>query len=242
MLNATLVEKIPLTDDLLILKVQPEGGVPDFKPGQYVALGLPGDDGKVIKRAYSIGSSPLEKDYLEFYVAIVPTGALSSKLIDLKEGDKLHCGPKITGTFTLHDVPADKNLILISTGTGLAPYMSMLRTASTWTPNRKIYLLHGVRRRSDLGYVEEIKALTKDPRLIYLPFVSREEGDHEVRKGYVQSVIESGELELLPERDHVFVCGNPSMIDNVETMLKERGYQVHTKKVPQGSLHLEKYW
>lgn len=241
MLNATLVEKIHLTEELLILRIKPEGGIPDFKPGQYVALGLPDVDGKLVKRAYSIGSSPSTKDFLEFYVAVVPTGALSSKLISLSEGDKIHCAPKIVGTFTLHDIPEDNNLVLISTGTGLAPFMSMLRTPSTWTPNRKITVLHGVRKIVDLGYREELLELKKDPRLTYIPFVSREDAQHDIRRGYVQSVLESDEITLDPNKDNVFVCGNPAMIEDVEKLLTQKGYIVHSKKHP-GTLHLEKYW
>lgn len=241
MLNATIVEKIPINDELLILRIKPEIQIPDFKPGQYVALGLPSDDGKLVKRAYSIGSSPLIKDYLEFYVAIVPTGALSSRLITVNEGDRVHCAPKIVGTFTIADIPEDKNLVLISTGTGLAPYMSMLRTPSTWTKNRSITVLHGVRKISDLGYREELLEFAKDPRLKYIPFVSREDSIDDIRKGYVQSIISSGELVLDPGRDNVFVCGNPAMIEDVEKLLVSGGYVVHSKRTP-GSLHLEKYW
>lgn len=246
MLNATLVKRVEITKDLIIISVKPDEGVPVFKPGQYVALGLPevGAEGKekLIKRAYSIGSSPEARDSLEFFYAVVASGELTPRLVKLKEGDRLYCAPKIVGTFTLDDVPAEGNLVLVSTGTGIAPFMSMLRTKSTWQPNRRITLVHGVRYVPDLAYVEELEGLAKhDPRFTYLSTVSRAEESWRGSKGYVQKILESGQISLDPGRDHVFACGNPAMITDLEKLLLSLGYVVHSKKTP-GSLHLEKYW
>lgn len=259
MFNATLIQRIEVTPDLLIIRVKPDAGVPNFEAGQYVALALPGSHprpesfpaetesyapDKLIKRAYSIGSSPAEKGYLEFYIAIVPTGALTSRLVTLKEGDRLFCAPKITGHFTLHDIPEGKNLILIATGTGLAPYMSMLRTGTVVQKYNAISILHGVRFERDLAYREELASFTQqNPRFKYHAFVSREDAKPGLfQKGYVQSVFMNGEITPDPVSDHVLVCGNPAMIEDVEKLLTtERGYIVHSKKTP-GSLHVEKYW
>jgi len=256
MLNATIVKRVEVTPELLILGVKPDAGVPAFQPGQYVALGLMGEaprpahfpseraeqkPDKLIKRAYSIGSSPHQREHLEFYIAIVPDGALTSRLVVPQEGGRVYLAPKITGTFTLEDVPADHNLVLVSTGTGIAPYMSMLRTPEVWTPERRIVVVHGVRYARDLGYREELEAVcARDPRLSYHPVVSRdaEFGGH---RGHVQHLFEGGALPLNPARDHVFLCGNPAMIDGMETLLTGRGYTVHSRKQP-GNLHLEKYW
>lgn len=260
MLNATLVQRIEVTPELLILRVKPDSGIPDFVPGQYVALGLPaaaarplhfpperdpqtGD--KIIKRAYSIGSSPQTKDYFEFYVAVVPDGALTSRLAMLQEGDRLFAAPKVTGTFTLQEVPSQHSLILVATGTGLAPYTSMLRTPGVWTPGRRITLIHGVRYAKDLAYREELEGIAQqNPNLTYIPMVTREEGAWEGRRGRVTTLFDSSSphaLVLEPSRDHVFLCGNPAMIDEMEQALTAQGFREHSKRSP-GNLHLERYW
>jgi len=258
MLNATLTKRINLTSELTIFHVKPDAGVPEFSPGQYVALGLPGSaprmagappedekfsPDKLIKRAYSIGSSPHEREHLEFYIAIVPQGALTSRLALLKEGDRLFAAPKIIGTFTLHDVPKDHNLILVSTGTGIAPFMSMIREPETWEEeDRRIILAHGVRYPEDLAYAEELKELEEiEDRFAYLPIVSRADSSYRGERGRVQRLFEPGGLNLNPSTDHVFLCGNPQMIDDLEKILIARGYSVHHHKKP-GTLHLERYW
>lgn len=258
MLNATLVKRVNITDELALFYVKPDKEFPDFLPGQYVALGLPGAaprppqfpaerevhaPDKLIKRAYSIGSAPHEKEYLEFYIAIVPDGGLTSRLALLKEGDRLHAAPKITGTFTLKEIPEEKNLIMVSTGTGIAPYMSMLRTPSTWARRDRIVLVHGVRYSKDLCYRDELMQLADQrPGFSYLAIVSREDPGWTGKKGRIQRLFEDKTILLTPTRDHVFLCGNPAMIDEMERLLVEsNGYSVHSKKNP-GNLHLERYW
>ena len=257
MLNSTLIDRNEITPELLVLRVKPDAGVPDFKPGQYVALGLPGSapryagaapeaeipaPDKIIKRAYSISSSPAQKDYLEFYIAVVPDGALTSRLAGLAPGDRLFAQPKVTGTFTLEGLPAERHLVLVSTGTGLAPFMSMIRTADVWTPNRAITLVHGVRHPTDFAYVDEIISLqANDRELSYLPIASRAGDDFLGRKGRIQKLFEEGAITPDPTKDSVFLCGNPAMIVDVERMLTQLGFTHHSKKVP-GNLHVEKYW
>lgn len=256
MLNATIVKRLDVTPELMILSIKPDSGVPDFRPGQYVALGLFGSaerpsnfppereahaPDKIIKRAYSIGSSPLTRDYLEFYIAVVPDGGLTSRLALTREGDRVFLAPKITGTFTLEHVPGDRNLVLVSTGTGLAPFMSMVRTPATWTGGRHITVVHGVRHAHDLAYREELESLAASGKgLTYHPVVSRDAG-WAGAKGHVQSLFENGLVALDAVRDNVFLCGNPAMIEGMEKLLTSRGYTVHSKKTP-GNLHLEKYW
>lgn len=256
MLNATVAQRIEVTPELVIIRVKPDAPISEFHPGQYVALGLFPESarpahfppekevpaaGKLIKRAYSIGSSPEIRDYLEFYIAIVPDGALTSRLALAKEGDRVFIAPKITGTFTLHDVPADANLVLVSTGTGIAPFMSMLRTPSTWKVGRKISVIHGVRYPKDLAYREELNELGSGGALAYHPIVSREDPEWKGERGHLQKLFERGVIKLDPAKDHVFLCGNPAMIDEMEKLLLSQGYVVHSRKTP-GNLHLEKYW
>lgn len=257
MLNATLVDRIDITKDLTIFRVLPDSGVGNFQSGQYMALGLMGDaargeglppepepatPGKLIKRAYSIGSAPDEKGFLEFYIAIVPTGALTSRLVRLNVGDRLYAAPKIAGTFTLAEVAPEKNLILVATGTGLAPFVSMVRSKSTWTPGRQITILHGVRYERDLAYRDELLTLSREMPLRYIAYVSREEEKEGIfRKGYVQRAFDGGLVPVDSARDNVFLCGNPSMVEEVEALLIGKGFTVHSKKTP-GNLHVEKYW
>ncbi|MEY4669751.1 MAG: Ferredoxin--NADP reductase [Pseudomonadota bacterium] len=258
MLNSTVVGRVDITPELMILRVKPDGGVPAFQPGQYVALGLPGAAprypgapeesevpaaDKLIKRAYSIGSSPVAGDFFEFYIAIVANGALTSRLAMVKEGDRIFSQPKVTGTFTLEGVPEDHNLVLVSTGTGLAPFMSMVRTPSVWTPQRRITIVHGVRYPQDFAYADELSSFASaNSRFTYLPIASRADGSFVGRKGRVQALFDDGSIQLQPETDHVFLCGNPAMIDDLERDLTTKlGYVVHSKKTP-GNLHVEKYW
>jgi len=256
-LNATVVNRIEVAPGLVVMHILPDMGVSDFEPGQYVAIGLPGSaprpvgapveleppaPDKLIKRSYSIGSPPSEKRYLEFYIAIVPTGGLTSRLALLQSGSRLWVAPKLTGTFITKDVPANNNLVLVSTGTGLAPYMSMLRTPSLWTPERKITVVHGVRFPHDLTYRDELEALTnQNGNFKYYPVVSRAADDWSGQRGYVQKLFESKSLTVTPDKDHVFLCGNPAMVEEVTKLLSGLGYTEHTRRAP-GSLHLEKYW
>ena len=258
MLNATLVRRIDLTPELAIFHVLPDAGVPDFLPGQYVALGLPGSAPrasyfppeieshpaeKIIKRAYSLGSPPSERGFFEFYIAILPQGALTARLANLHAGDRLFAAPKVIGTFTLKDVPVERNLVFVATGTGIAPFVSMLRHLPTWGNGRQITLLHGVRFARDLAYRQELKAVeSKHKQFRYLTFVSREESPSDARHGYVQSAFAHGGLEVDPRKDHIFLCGNPAMCDAMVALMAERGYSEHSRRNPEGSLHLERYW
>jgi ferredoxin/flavodoxin---NADP+ reductase len=248
MLNATVIKRIDVTPDLLIIHVKPDAGVPDFLAGQYVALALDashvGISGKpkLIKRAYSIGSSPSEKEYLEFYIAIVKDGELTPLLANLREGDRMHVAPKITGTFTLKEVPNGSNLIFVSTGTGIAPYMAMLRTKETWTNYQSMVLVHGVRYETDLAYADELRGFQDQfSRFRYFPIVSRASEAWSGDRGHLQKLFTEGKINLQAQKDHVFLCGNPAMIEDMEKYLAALGYVEHTRKQP-GTLHLEKYW
>lgn len=248
MLNGELIYREDLSRELIIIRVKPDAGVADFLPGQYLAIGLPGSadrvdwanpeaeapaPDKIIKRAYSVASPPSEKGYYEFYISLLADGLFTSRLAALKVGDRLFVAPKVTGTFTLTDVPKDKSLILVSTGTGLAPYISMIKDPVT--KDRDITIVHGVRKLSDLAYQDEIK---KFSNVKYQPFVSREDNVPAwCNKGRVSTYF----FDLTPELGHVFMCGNPSMIEEGEKVLCSRGFIVHSRKTP-GNLHVEKYW
>lgn len=209
------------------------------------------DPDKMIRRAYSIASSSKADEYIEFYLAMVPSGELTPRLFSLKVHDRLYVGPKATGLFTLKKVPAHAHMYLVGTGTGLAPYMSMLRSEVECGGPQRLVILHGARYSYDLAYRTELMTITRIcPNISYFPVVSRAQGDPTWRglTGYLQDVLLSGIIEdktgvpLDPEKSHVFLCGNPSMIESAKArLMAERGYVPDARKVV-GSLHLEEYW
>ena len=265
--NAVAIQSIEVSPGLRILRVVPDGwSLPDFEAGQFAVLGLPSESprcavcdpedeapapGKLIKRAYSIASSSLADEYVEFYVALVPSGALTPRLFALNQGDRLWLGPKVSGLFTLEEVPAGQNVILISTGTGLAPYMSMLRSRLNCGDHERFAVLHGARHSWDLGYRSELMTLSRIcPNFAYRTSISRP--DEEAAQwtgstGYVQdlwrnsNLAQSWGLAPTPENTHVFVCGNPKMIEDMVEILESDGYREHTRREP-GQVHVERYW
>ena len=263
--NATVIGREDINPLLLVLRVQPDGQVFDFKPGQFAVLGLLGAEprvveagpedpppaaDKLIRRAYSIASSSVEKQYLEFYLTLVTSGELTPRLFSLKYGRRVFLSPKATGAFTLDRVAPGKAVVLVATGTGLAPYMSMLRTMLIDDAQRKFVVLHGARYSWDLGYRAELETLARiRPNLTYLPAITRPQEDPHYRgqTGRIQSLLAEGIVErqsgvvLDPAASEVFLCGNPDMIQEVKALLAAKGFTVAKGKEP-GSVHIEEYW
>ena len=265
--NAVVAQKSEIAPGLMIVRVVADGWeLPDFTPGQFAVLGLPGtaprvpeadaeeeepDPEKVITRAYSIASSSVAREYLEFYVTLVHSGALTPRLFKLGIGDPVFLGPKITGRFTLDEVPPEANVVMLSTGTGIAPYMSMLRTMLTQETRKRMAVVHGARHSWDLGYRDELIALGRiSPVLAYIPIISRpgeEPAAWSGRTGYVQNVWTEGILDEAwgfhptPADTHVLLCGNPAMIEEMEVILQQEGFAEHKRRSP-GQYHLERYW
>lgn len=264
-LNATITKYDEINHALLVLRVRPDTELPPFKAGQYVVLGLPGsnpradyalpeeepaDPHKLIKRAYSIASSSQQGEYLEFYVALVHSGALTPRMFALREGDRIWLGKKVTGMFTLEDVTPGHDIIFIATGTGLAPYLSMLRSNYRFEDGHKTVVIHGARVSWDLGYMRELTALAaKWKNLHYLPIIDELDRDPDWpgKVGFVSEYIEDGTVadllghDLDPNRTSVFLCGNPLMVEGLEQLLTERGFKLHTRRDP-GNIFIEKFW
>lgn len=266
-LNAVIALRTEISPWLIILRVVPDGWqLPDFIPGQFAVLGLPGsaprcalaepdetppDPNKLIRRAYSIASSSLLKEYLEFYIALVTTGALTPRLFALNIGDRIWLSPKITGMFTFDQVPEDQNVVMIATGTGLAPYMSMLSTHLVCGGARRFAVLHGARHSWDLGYRSELMTLQHLCRnFTYVSVISRPQNEPTPwtgNTGYVQDLWQRGVIERAwgfkpnPENTHIFLCGSPAMIDSAVAMLQGEGFKENTKREP-GQIHVERYW
>lgn len=264
--NATVVGREDIHPELRILRVRPDDGLaPQFKPGQYTVLGLLGSEPRVdeadaedpvpepdrlVRRAYSIASSNLERNYVEFFLTLVSSGALTPRLFALRHGSRVYLSPKAVGMFTLDHVAPEKSVVMIATGTGLAPYMSMLRTTLVDDARRLFAVLHGARYSWDLGYRAELESLQRiRPNLTYLPSITRPERDpHFVGLcGRIQSLLARGVVEEAsgipfdPEQTEVFLCGNPDMIREVQAMLVLKGYRPRRGREA-GTVHVEEYW
>ena len=264
--NAVLTQRIEVAPGLAIFRVAPVGWtLPPFTPGQFAVLGLPasaprtpfsdpeepGDPARIIRRAYSIASSSLAREHLEVYVNLVRSGELTPRLFALEPGGKLWLGPKLTGMFTLREVPREAHVVLVATGTGLAPYMSMLRTELECGGPRRFAVLHGARHSWDLGYSSELYTMQRlCPNFLYLPTVSRPDAEPAPwggARGHVQELWTGGALARAlgfrpaPESTHVLLCGNPGMIDVMTQALEGEGFRVHEPRAP-GQIHVERYW
>jgi ferredoxin--NADP+ reductase len=247
--NATVVSIRLANPELMVLRVKPDFLMPTYKMGQYSTLGMghweprapdcqpeepkPGEDVKLIRRAYSI-SHPILNDeaklvedgeltYLEFYIVLVrwadkEAPALTPRLFTLKQGDRLYLGEKIAGHYNLDPVKPTDNVVFLSTGTGEAPHNSMTWDLLRHGHTGRILSACCVRYKRDLAYLETHDILMKRyPNYKFLSLTTREVHnlDHKV---YIQDLISSGQLEeflgakLNPENTHVFLCGNPKMI------------------------------
>jgi ferredoxin--NADP+ reductase len=208
-----------------------------FQNGHFVMLGLM-IDGKPLMRAYSIASANHE-DFLEFLSIKVASGPLTSRLQHIKPGDEVLVSKKPTGTLLLDDLRPGKRLYLLSSGTGLAPFMSLIKDPAIYERFEKIILVHGVRFRGELAYRDFIEwDLTEHEylgeqvrkQLVYFPTVTRERFRYQ---GRVTSLIESGELfenirlpPLNPADDRVMICGSPAMLADLSAMLDARGFRI----------------
>jgi len=264
-LNAIVQQVVQVSPIMKVFRIAPVGWeLPEFKPGQFVGIGLPPDSpkcpeateemtepapDKLIKRAYSIASSNVSKDYLEFYITLVHSGALTPRLFNMQIGDKIWVGQKIVGMFTLEEIAADQNIILIATGTGVAPYMSMLRSdALKRTGN--ILVVHGASNSWDLGYSSELNLLQSiAPHFEYVPTITMPDKEHSKWTGrteFIQDIWEDGTIEKMwgfkpePSNTHIFLCGNPNMVNGMVECLEKEGFVEHTRKQA-GQIHIEKF-
>jgi ferredoxin--NADP+ reductase len=239
-----ILERREWAPGLVTLRVEAE--IAPFEPGQFVNIGLRVDD-ELVFRAYSLASPPGEP--LEFYVTEVQGGALTPRLCQLAPGETLLVEQHPQGFFTLRYVPDAPELWLLATGTGLGPFMSMLRSDEIWRRFGRLVLAHGVREAAQLGYREELAALAaqREGRLVWVPIVSREPAAGGVLHGRLTTTLSDGSLEarsgvaLDPARSHVMLCGNPDMIHDVTALLEGRGLRKHRQR-KRGHISIEKYW
>jgi len=207
-----------------------------FSNGHFTMIGLRKDDGKPLLRAYSIASANYE-EHLEFLSIKVPDGPLTSRLQHIQLGDKVIIGRKPTGTLLIDYLLPGKRLYLMGTGTGLAPWMSIIRDPATYEKFEQVVLVHGVRQVNELAYYEYITVdLPKDEflgemviqQLKYYPTVTREPFKN---RGRITDLLASGKLEadlglprLDPAQDRVMICGSPEMLRDLKHMMEERQF------------------
>jgi len=201
----------------------------NFKNGEFVTIGLRAE-GKLIARAYSIVSTN-DTNYLEFLSIYVPDGPLTSRLVHIREGDSVWINNKTTGSLTLNYVQPGRNLYLLATGTGLSPFMSLIRDPLTYDAYEKVVLVHTVRTIRELAYKDEIEAVSDD-NLKYVPTVTREPFKNHQRGS---DLFKSGELFTQldlpvgdPKFDRVMLCGNPNMNRDMTHFLEEQGWVMTT--------------
>jgi ferredoxin--NADP+ reductase len=222
-----------------------------FRNGEFTMIGLK-TEGKPLLRAYSVASANHD-EHLEFFSIKVENGPLTSRLQHLKPGDEIIVGRKPVGTLVLDDLRPGKNLYLLSTGTGLAPFISIIQDPETYERFEKVVLVHGVRQVDELAYAdffqhqlpehEFLGEMLKD-KLIYYPTVTREQFRN---MGRLTDLIESGKLcadiglpMIDPARDRVMICGSEAMLKDTCKLLDARGFQISPRQGEQGDYVIER--
>ena len=207
-----------------------------FDNGQFVMIGLE-VDGRPLMRAYSIASANWEEP-LEFFSIKVPNGPLTSRLQHIQPGDTLLLSRKPTGTLLISDLHPGRHLYLLSTGTGLAPFLAIIKDPETYERFDKVILTHGVRGVADLAYADYIRRELPQheflgeqirDKLLYYPAVSRESFEHQ---GRLTTLLETGRMQadlglppIDPVADRFMICGSPSMLADFRAILDGRGFQ-----------------
>jgi ferredoxin--NADP+ reductase len=262
-----VIYKKYLTDELAILRLKPEGGkVPDFEAGQFVALGLDlFHDNKITYRAYSIASPPEEKRYFEFYIKMVSEpvpGKVTSAIFNLKEGDRVYWRYP-AGFFTIEEKRIDgsldmRRLILVASGTGLAPFISYTLHLRNIGTRREIILLHGAKYAAELGYRDLLENFKRETQsnwnFKYIPTVSRP--DHPLSAGWngnngrvesllMRNIENTSKLErilgqrITPENSFFHICGYQGTIDTVVKLLTPSGFVTNRNKRIDGSFDVK---
>lgn len=223
-----------------------------FTPGHYARVGLHAQDRSVVWRPFSLASA-VHDEHLEFLAVLVSGGQFSGLLAGIGERDPILVEKTSYGFLTLDHFAPGKDLWLLASGTGLGPYVSILRDPATWRAYDNLVVVHSVRYGSELAYREEIAAIAHQQRLgesrarlRYFPVVTRESfpGAFAAR---IPALIEDGRLEhvagleLDPQRARIMVCGNPQMARELRRQLTQRGFRTNRRAAP-GQLAFENYW
>lgn len=239
------------TDHLFSFRTTRQPGF-RFVPGQFARLGVEKADGSVVWRPYSMVSANYD-EYLEFYSIVVPDGEFTQRLAELRVGDRVLVDKTVFGFLTTDRFEAGRDLWLLSTGTGLAPFISILYDLSTWEGYERIVLVHSVRYGEELAYAELIESFKNHEyfreqahKLVYRQLITREQVPGTLY-GRITTLLENGELEqsvgfpLDLERARVMICGNPEMVEDTRQLLLARGLTMTRVRKP-GNIAVENYW
>ncbi len=247
-----ITEVRPWTDNLFSFRTTRDRGY-RFVPGQFARIGVSGNaEGSTVWRAYSIASAAHD-EHLEFFSVVVPGGAFTSKLSKLREGDPIYVERKSYGFLTTDRFQAGRDLWMLATGTGLAPFLSILHDFHTWESYDNLVLVQSVRTQQELAYEDLIKGFDQSEyygefahKLRYARIVTREPVPGALRER-VTKLLASGVLEenlglkLDLDRSRIMLCGNPEMVEDSRKLLVERGYRLSRRGEP-GHLAVENYW
>ncbi len=246
-----LLEVQTLTPNLFTLRTSRDPGF-RFTAGQFARLGVRKPSGCIVWRAYSMVSAPHD-EFLDFFSIVVPDGEFTSELSRLKVGDELLVDKQAFGFLTLDRFPDGRDLWLLATGTGIAPFLSILQDFEAWQRFECIILVYSVREARELAYQQLIAELPQrdyleglGTKLLYLPVVTRERVPGALH-GRITTLIENGELEraadlqLTPEHSRIMLCGNPQMIEDTRAVLKARDLNLAMTRRP-GQVAVENYW
>lgn len=243
-IQGKIVENIHWTENLFTLRI--DADIKAYKAGQFTSLALD-IDGERIARPYSHLSAPQQRP-LEYFFYTAIDGVLSNALVRLDVGDTVWVKDQSNGFFVLDEVPDCKDLWMLGTGTGIAPFLSMLHTEEPWQRFENVVLVYAVRTESDLRYLDSIAALqeSQGSRFRFQAFVSREEVPGTLH-GRIPAAMEDGRLqqavglEQSPDRSHFMLCGNPDMVKEVTELLKTRDFRKNRRRTP-GHITTENYW
>ena len=273
-IRVKVIEVTRWAPTLLSFKVTRPDGF-KFTAGQFVRLGIHGKDlqyfaqnyeTKLITsetqdkpidldgyvfRAYSVASSPYD-EFIEFFSVVIPEGEFTSKVNHIQVGDSLLLNTMPFGYLTLarYQLPLPNDLWLLATGTGLAPFLSILKTIEVWQQYQRIILVYSARTSQELAYQAEIDAIKSiygdnGAAFVFLPIVTRE-ADYAGEKARIPNLILSGKLtelvgqKLDKERSHVMLCGNPQMVEDTKEALKSLGLTMNRRG--EGNIAVENYW
>ncbi|MEX6315979.1 ferredoxin--NADP(+) reductase [Providencia manganoxydans] len=243
--TGTVIEAKFWTDSLFSLIIN--APIKPFIAGQFAKLALE-IEGERVQRAYSYVNAPSD-NRLEFYFVVVPNGKLSPKLAQLRRGDTLQVTDEASGFFVLDEIPDCKHLWMLSTGTAIGPFLSILQEGKGLERFEKIVLLHAVRYQKDLSYLPLMEQLAKryPEKLRLITVVSREQCAASLH-GRVPALIENQALEhaagisLDAGNSHIMLCGNPEMVrDTRDLLIKTRSMSKHLRRKP-GHISSEQYW